>query len=110
MAASPETIMYITIFLMLFFFGLAYNAFVAWLGPLKEGYTALLVVVGVLVTLLGVALIDWRAAVLVGGAFAASGTPMIIGDISRTIKAREKRERIEMLIKAASDDTEKTTS
>jgi len=70
-------------------FGLAYNVWIGWLGDRKEGYTALLVMIGVAVTLIGVAIISWQSALLVLGAFAASGTPMIAGDIYRAVKARE---------------------
>ena len=70
-------------------FGLAFTTFVQRLGDRKDGYTSLLVVAGVLVTLAGVALIYWPAAVLSGAAFVASGLPMIVGDIWQHIKARE---------------------
>ena len=69
----------------LLMFGLAYNALVHALGDRKEGYTGLLVVAGVLVTLGAVAMISWQAALLSLGAFAASGTPMLVGDVVRHI-------------------------
>jgi hypothetical protein len=77
------------ILVALFWFGVAYNAWVGDLRERKEGYTALLVVVGVIVTLLGAALINWQAALIVFACFAASGLPMVLGDIQRTIKLRE---------------------
>lgn len=73
----------------LFFFGVAYNAMIEKMGGKKDGYTALLVVAGVIGTLAGVAVISWQAAVLTGVAFVFSGAPMIIGDVHRAIRARE---------------------
>jgi len=72
--------------------------FVDYLDDRKDGYVALLVVAGVLVTLGGVALIDWRAAVLALVALAASGTPMVIGDILRTVRRRESAIRLRRTI------------
>jgi len=69
-------------------FGVVFNDFVTRAGEHKDGYTWLLVVVGVLVTLLGVALISWQAAVLTLIAFVASGIPMIVGDVARYVGAR----------------------
>lgn len=74
----------------LFMFGWAFNALVNGLGDLKEGYTSLLVVGGVLITLLGVALISWQCALLTLAMFAASGTPMIIGEVIRSVRRREE--------------------
>ncbi len=76
----------------LFAFGVAYNAFVGWTQRrgYDEGYTAILVVIGVLVTLAGVAIIDWNAARLTTFAFIASGSPMIAGSIWRHVRRRER--------------------
>ena len=76
----------------LFLFGVAYNAFVGWTQRrgYEEGYTAILVVIGVLVTLAGVAIIDWSAARITAFAFIASGSPMIAGSIWRHVRARER--------------------
>ena len=66
-------------------------ALLMWvLGHRKEGYTAFFVVAGVLVTLAGVAVIDWRAAVLALACFTASGTPMMIGSVAQYIVQRER--------------------
>jgi uncharacterized integral membrane protein len=73
----------------LFFFGLSYNALMHALGERKDGYTALFVVGGVLVTLTGLALIDWRCALLALTLFVASGLPMVIGDMYRSIKKKD---------------------
>ena len=74
----------------LLMFGVVFNNWVGHLGDKKEGYTALLVVIGVGMTLIGVAIVSWQSALLVLVAFAASGTPMIAGDIYRAVRAREE--------------------
>ena len=73
-------------------FGVLYNAFVGWLihNGYEEGYVALLVVAGTLVTLGGVALVDVRSAVLALVCFGASGTPMVIGSIWRYMQRRQQ--------------------
>ena len=75
----------------LLLFGVAYNWFVSWMqdNGYDEGYTAILVVIGNGVTLVIVALVDWRAAVLVAGAFACSGLPMMAGGWWRHVRARK---------------------
>lgn len=73
----------------LFFFGWSYNALMHALGERKDGYTALFVVGGVLVTLTGLALIDWRCALLTLTLFTASGVPMVIGDVYRSMRRRD---------------------
>jgi uncharacterized membrane protein (DUF485 family) len=76
--------------LFLVTFGVAYNWWVGSLANRKEGYVAMLVAIGVAVTLGIVAVISWQSALLVLGAFVASGTPMIVGDIVRSIRMREQ--------------------
>ena len=90
-----------TILFGLFMFGSAYNAFVGSLEGRKDGYLAMLVAAGVGITLVGVAIISWQAAVLVLACFAASGIPMIIGEIARTIHKRERALRVQRLIAEA---------
>ena len=85
----------------LFMFGCAYNYFVGALNGKKDGYLAMLVAAGVAMTLLGVAIVSWQAAVLVLACFAASGIPMIIGEVSRSVNMREKALRIQRLIAEA---------
>lgn len=82
----------VPVFLGLLIFGLAYNALIAWAERRKyiEGYMALAVVTGVFLTLVGVAIIDPRAALISAAAFAFSGAPMIIGSIARHAEARRK--------------------
>ncbi len=73
----------------LFVLSLAYDRLVirrgdraGWLEP----YTALTVVAGVLYTLIGVGMVDRKAAVKTFWAFVFSGTPMIIGDVERYLE------------------------
>jgi len=67
-----------------------YNALVGWLERrgYDEGYTAILVVVGVMITLAGIVVLDWGAAMLVLGAFASSGFWMVMGSWWRHVRAR----------------------
>ena len=71
-------------------FGIAFNLVVGWMKEHKEGYTALLVALGVLVTLAGAALINWQGALITLLCFMASGVPMIGGDIYRHVSTRAK--------------------
>lgn len=77
---------------ILFLFGFVYDRIVSWMerNGYDEGYTAILVVVGTLVTLGGVALVDWRAATLALGAFAFSGFWMVVGSWWRHVQARRR--------------------
>ncbi len=81
---------------VLFAFGFVYNLVVAWAESrgYDEGYTAILVVVGTLVTLLGVAVIEWRAALLALGAFSASGFWMVLGSWWRHVQARRRAQEL----------------
>ena len=76
----------------MFVFGFVYNLLVCWLERhnYDEGYTSLLVVGGVGVTLGGMALIDWRAALLGLGLFAASGFWMVVGSVARYVRRRQR--------------------
>jgi ACR3 family arsenite efflux pump ArsB len=80
---------YIAVFLGLMLFGISYNAFVTHIEHKSEGYMSLIVAAGVLVTLIGVSILSIKAALLALGAFIATGTPMIIGSITRYIQKRE---------------------
>lgn len=85
----------LAIYAALLVFGAIYNALVAiaerrgWI----EGYTALAVIVGVLVILAALALVDHRTALVTLGAFAAAGAPMAAGSIYRHMRTREKAQR-----------------
>jgi Kef-type K+ transport system membrane component KefB len=76
----------------LILFGIGYNSLVAELErrKLSEGYSAILVAGGVIVTLAVVAAFDWIGALLALGAFACSGMPMIVGSIARHVTAKEQ--------------------
>lgn len=81
---------------ILVLFGLAYNQAVAWLE--RSSFrrwvnTALLVVVGVTITLVGaIALIGWANALLVLACFAASGGPMFFGSYIRQVQEHHAEE------------------
>lgn len=90
-------------YLILIIFGIAYNALIAWLERRGyiEGYISLSVIAGVLVTLglllipqmilsifLPVNLPAWGWGLVTLGGFGASGTPMMIGSISRYLIIR----------------------
>lgn len=80
----------------LFGFGLAYNMAVEWLEEqgLDEGYTANLVVAGVVATLLILwPVIGLRHLVLVVLGFMASGTPMAAGSMIRFRRRRLREQR-----------------
>lgn len=90
----------------LFFFGVAYNQFVGWLGARKEGYTAYLVAVGVAITLAGLGVAySWQAAMWAALCFVASGAPMMLGEAWRHAARRwqaieqARREALEVLAK-----------
>lgn len=91
----------VSILIGLFVFGLGYDVVieVGVRRKLTEGYTAILVVVGTLVTIGGIHFLslywDTSAALLALAAFAASGLPMVAGDVGRYLKLREQ-ERKEM--------------
>lgn len=81
----------LAVFFALVLFGIGYNALVAWLERkgYTEGFLSLIVAFGVAMTLVGVAILSIQAALLALGAFVATGTPMIVGSITRYLKARE---------------------
>lgn len=86
----------------LLLFGIGYNALVAKLERegYTDGYTALLVVGGTLITVLGVTIvIGIEAAVQVTLCFVASGTPMILGSIVRY--SAERRATLEEMRRLA---------
>ncbi len=72
--------------------GSVYNLVVSWMERegYDEGYTAALVVFGVTFTLIGVAVLCWRCAIVAFGAFAASGLPMFVGSWWRHVQARKR--------------------
>ncbi len=82
----------------LFLFGCLFNAFVGWAQHqgYDEGLTALEVVLGVLVTVLGASLALWGRVYNAGSlltlltCFVASGSPMILGALARYALLRAK--------------------
>jgi predicted tellurium resistance membrane protein TerC len=76
----------------LFLFGFVYNLLIDWMerNDYDEGYTALLVVIGVGVTLGAYAFIDSVAALEVLLAFVASGFWMVVGSWWRHVQARRR--------------------
>lgn len=102
---TPSTVL---VLMILFAFGIAYNAFVGWLerNGRDRGFTALLVVVGTAITLAGFGIVaGWRPMILAFLCFAASGAPMTIGSIWRHIQQREQDEQeIIALVQQLIDD------
>lgn len=80
----------------LFLFGILFNFVIGWAKPkgFLEPYMALWVAAGTLVTILGISiidkLVDWNAGLVALAAFAASGTPMIIGDAVRYVTKMQR--------------------
>jgi len=86
-------------------FGIYFDHIVDKLGNKQEGFTSLLVVIGVFVTIIGAGLLNvfiwWNSFFIDLIAFAASGTPMIVGSIVRYMVERER-------VRKALHDTQKT--
>jgi hypothetical protein len=90
-------------------FGVGYNAFVAYLERQPgghEGFTGLLVVVGVAVTVLMLwPLIGAEAVCRLMVGFAASGAPMVAGSVRRYMHKRAQEiEELQRLTSEFSDD------
>lgn len=79
----------------LFVFGFGYNLLVDFVKRRRydEGYTALLVVAGVLITVLGIGLLSIECAALVLGAFSCSGFWMVLGSMWRHARKRERSQQ-----------------
>lgn len=76
--------------LSLILFGIFYNWFTSWAKEhgFNEGYTWLLVVLGVAITLLASGpVVGWGNVLVLFIFFACSGSAMAIGDIWRHVKA-----------------------
>jgi hypothetical protein len=80
------------VFLGLVLFGIGYNSFISWAERqgYTEGFISFSVVLGVVVTLGGMAILNWKGAVTALCCFAASGLPMIVGSISRYLTSRKQ--------------------
>jgi len=96
----------------LFVFGIAYNELIARLEKARHdrGYTAFLVVGGVLITLVGLWFLEGLTVFLIALAlFVASGLPMVIGSMIRSSKMRtEDEEKAKQLARELLDDEEKS--
>lgn len=90
--SGVSTGLIVGVYAVLLLFGVGYNLLIAWLERRHylHGHTALAVVGGVLITLAGVALVSWQAALLALGAFCASGIPMVLGSIWRSMKESDE--------------------
>lgn len=85
---------YIPHMILLLVFGIAFALVVYRLGDKHRGYTSLLVVIGVGATIIGIGpAIGLVNAIAIGIAFALTGIPMIAGDVYKSIRANNDRER-----------------
>lgn len=85
-------------------FGAGYNYIVLALSRRghSDGYTWLLVCVGVAVTVIAAGFtVGWRAVLLIGIYFASSGLPMAAGDIWRHLRARQAERQDDAATKLA---------
>lgn len=82
------------VYIGLFLFGCVYNLLVAWLvrKGYAEGYMGFIVAVGVGTTLLPFTFMTCVSIWWVLYGFAASGVPMILGDVWRYIKPRAEEQ------------------
>lgn len=60
-----------------------------------EGFHWLAMATGAVTTVIGVAFIDLHSSALAAGALLISGTPMMIGEIWRYMRAREREQQVE---------------
>lgn len=83
---------YIAVYVGLFVFGIAYNLAVAWIERrhYDDVLIAVEVVVGVVVTLGGFALLEQKTTLTALLCFASSGAPMVYGSLWRYLKARDQ--------------------
>jgi len=69
----------------------ALNLLIHHLGQEQDGYTWLLVVIGVGGTLIiSLTTVPWQYVFAILAYFAASGVPMILGDLYRTMRSRRQ--------------------
>lgn len=83
------------VFLGLILFGIGYNALIAWAERqgYTEGFMSLIVALGVVGTLGGMAILNFKGALIALCCFAASGSPMIIGSIARYLTSRKQSQK-----------------
>lgn len=85
----------------LLLFGVGYDWLVTRLEERghDQGYTSLLVVGGVLITLAGAGLlVGWWTVAVISLCFTASGTPMIVGSVCRYARERRQDEEAARLL------------
>lgn len=82
----------IAVYMGLLSFGIIFNLVVGYAETRTwlRGYVSLAVAAGVMVVLVGIAIIDWKGGLLAFGAFVFAGTPMILGSIFRHVRERER--------------------
>ena len=95
MNIQPDFSLILAILAVLVLFGILYNSLIGWAERKHylEGFTSLAVALGVLITLGGVAVVSWQAALITLAAFIATGSPMIAGSIWRYIQMRRKEQK-----------------
>jgi hypothetical protein len=100
MNADNMPIEIIEVLLIEFLFGIGYNEFVRWAHEHKLMHVSTSVVAGVIGTLLipaviwfGYELKFWQAGLLLTACFTASGIPMIVGSMKRTVKEKDRKKR-----------------
>lgn len=111
MTIQLDSSLALAVFCLLALIGLGYNALIAWAGRrgFLEGYLSLAVALGVLITLAGVAVVSWQAALLTLGAFVASGSPMVFGSVLRYIQLRHREQMYERQAARMAECSEKRT-
>ena len=97
----------IAVYFGLMVFGIVFNQITEWAvnHGYAQGYLSLIVAFGAGVTITATAIISPVFALITLGAFAASGTPMIIGSIWRHVRERERE--LEALRREAYDNAGK---
>lgn len=81
-----------------------------------DGYSAIAVVIGTIITLLfALPFLGLMPVLIIGWLFACTGTPMIYGDITEAWAERQRRERqvrayVAQMAQEASDDADTTST
>jgi len=95
---NPQVIL--IVLLVEFLFGLGYNAVVAWAHEHRLAHVSQSVALGVAITLLIPAVVwfetemqFWQAGILLAMCFTASGIPMIVGSMKRTVTEKDNKKR-----------------
>jgi len=98
MPPFPPVLPLIACLLALFLFGLGFNALVAWVNSKRAWPVSFSVAIGVAVTLavptvafLHQSLTMWQAGLVYLAGFAASGSPMIFGNVRRQTSHKTRK-------------------